>query len=141
MINLARSSSYFRRTMQRSQTIFKQRCYVKDPVSAIPMSRCYMREKTLQPLIESEQERPEVETEDEEIFPHYCMTCEKEFLPYHHIIIYCSERLSTYPPTDNPRRIRPRLLFTSRSSSYEEEHVMGEASPVPDGVTGGFLYV
>jgi hypothetical protein len=41
---------------------------------------------------EREREREDILNDERESFPQYCMTCEKQFVPYHDTHLYCSER-------------------------------------------------
>ncbi|KAM3073621.1 hypothetical protein ACMFMG_004494 [Clarireedia jacksonii] len=56
-----------------------------------------------------ERERCDVEKDNGESFPQFCMTCEKQFIPANNTFLYCSDecRLHDQAPT-----------YSSRSSSY-----------------------
>ncbi|KAH7123182.1 hypothetical protein EDB81DRAFT_227053 [Dactylonectria macrodidyma] len=57
----------------------------------IPMTRRYNRSKIPRCRTEHEQELSILMEEDGEIFPHFCLTCEKEFIPHDHMFLFCSE--------------------------------------------------
>ncbi|KAK0384838.1 hypothetical protein NLU13_7316 [Sarocladium strictum] len=67
--------------------------YIKATAIRIPKGRQYILAKAPRGRTNHHQVRSdsEEEGEDDEVFPHFCMACEREFSPQHHVDLYCSE--------------------------------------------------
>ncbi|KAH7020534.1 hypothetical protein EDB80DRAFT_703147 [Ilyonectria destructans] len=84
------------------------------PTVGIPMTRRYTLSKI--PRYRTEHEQQESSNfidEDGEVFPHFCMTCEKEFIPHDHMFLFCSESCRTIDQTTTSSSAAPAYHRTT----------------------------